>query len=147
MSDEKTNKGNFSDFEVEAMRDRAKEIKAEQKAAKNRDAGLQMITDAIALMSTKDKAMAEQIHAIVTKAAPELMPKTWYGMPAYADKDGKAVVFFQPADKFKARYSTLGFNDNAKLDEGNMWPASFGIIEISSDVEARITELVKKAIR
>lgn len=146
MNSEKNTTGTFSDFEKEAMRNRAKELKEEAKALKNRDAGLKMIMTAIDAMTGSDKEMAKKIHDIVTIAAPELMPKTWYGMPAYADKNGKAVVFFQPADKFKARYSTLGFNDSAKLDEGNMWPSSFALIKLTSEEEARITDLVKKAV-
>ncbi len=146
MNSEKNTTGTFSDFEKEAMRNRAKELKEEAKALKNRDAGLKMIMTAIDAMTGNDKEMAKKIHDIVTKAAPELMPKTWYGMPAYADKNGKAVVFFQPADKFKARYSTLGFNDSAKLDEGNMWPSSFALIKLTSEEEIRIADLVKKAV-
>lgn len=146
MNSEKNTTGTFSDFEKEAMRNRAKELKEEAKALKNRDAGLKMIMTAIDGMIGNDKEMAKKIHEIVTKAAPELMPKTWYGMPAYADKNGKAVVFFQPADKFKARYSTLGFNDSAKLDEGNMWPSSFALIKLTSAEESKIADLVKKAV-
>lgn len=147
MNSEKNTTGTFTDFEKEAMRNRAKELKEEAKALKNRDAGLKMIMTAIDGMIGNDKEMAKKIHEIVTKAAPELMPKTWYGMPAYADKNGKAVVFFQPADKFKARYSTLGFNDSAKLDEGNMWPSSFALIKLTSAEESKIADLVKKAVR
>lgn len=146
MNSEKNTTGTFTDFEKEAMRNRAKELKEEAKALKNRDAGLKMIMTAIDGMIGNDKEMAKKIHEIVTKAAPELMPKTWYGMPAYADKNGKAVVFFQPADKFKARYSTLGFNDSAKLDEGNMWPSSFALIKLTSAEESKIADLVKKAV-
>lgn len=146
MNSEKNTTGTFTDFEKEAMRNRAKELKEEAKALKNRDAGFKMIMTAIDGMIGSDKEMAKKIHEIVTKAAPELMPKTWYGMPAYADKNGKAVVFFQPADKFKARYSTLGFNDSAKLDEGNMWPSSFALIKLTSAEESKIADLVKKAV-
>ncbi|MFS8131260.1 MAG: iron chaperone [Candidatus Dojkabacteria bacterium] len=146
MNAEDNKTGTFSDFEKEAMRNRAKELKEEAKASKNREVGEKMIIDAISTMIPSDKAMAQKIHEIVSKAAPQLMPKTWYGMPAYADKDGKAVVFFQPADKFKARYSTLGFNDSAKLDEGNMWPAAYALTKLTPEEEKKIIELVKKAV-
>ena len=99
----------------------------------------------IAKMAPADRRIAEGIHALVTKAAPELAPRTWYGMPAYA-LDGKVICFFQNAGKFKARYGTLGFSDKAKLDEGEMWPTSFAVTELSPEVEARITELVKRAV-
>ena len=99
----------------------------------------------IAKMAPADRRIAEGIHALVTKAAPELAPRTWYGMPAYA-LDGKVICFFQNAGKFKARYGTLGFSDKAKLDEGQMWPTSFAVCELSPEVEARITELVKRAV-
>jgi len=144
MSDENKN-GTFSDFEREAMRDRAKELKAEAKAAKNRDENLKMLTDAISKMIPSDQANAQKVHEIITRVAPQLMAKTWYSMPAWADAEGKAVVFFQPADKFKARYSTLGFNDNAKLDEGDMWATGYAITKITPAVEKKIEELVKKA--
>ena len=98
----------------------------------------------IAEMAEPDRAMAERLHAIVKASAPDLSPKTWYGMPAYA-KDGKVVCFFQSAEKFKARYATFGFNDTANLDEGAMWPTAFALKELTPDVEARIAELVKKA--
>lgn len=146
MSDENKN-GTFSDFEKEAMRDRAKELKAEAKAAKNRDENLKMLTDAIAKMTGDDKSNAQKVHDIISKAAPQLMAKTWYSMPAWADSEGKAVVFFQPADKFKARYSTLGFNDNAKLDDGQMWATGYAITKVTPEVEAKIEELVKKAAK
>jgi uncharacterized protein YdhG (YjbR/CyaY superfamily) len=98
-------------------------------------------------MSAHDRAMAERLHAIVTTIAPSLAPKTWYGQPAYADKDGKIICFFQPASKFKTRYATFGFNDSARLDEGSMWPVAFALKELTADDEAKITALVKKAVR
>lgn len=141
MAEEKNIKG-FSDEEKAAMRERAKELKAESSKAD----GLNDLLAKIAEMPASDRTMAEQIHTIVTKEAPMLMPKTWYGMPAYADKDGKVVVFFQSSHKFNYRYATLGFNEAAKLDEGTMWPSSFALTKITAAEEARIAALVKKAV-
>jgi len=141
------NTGTFSDFEVAAMKARAKELKAEARASKNRAEGDKLILDAIAQMSDADKAIAQKVHELVSKTAPELFPKTWYGMPAYADKEGNVVCFFQAASKFKSRYSTLGFSDPAKLDTGNMWPTAFALVGISKSEEDQIVELVKKAIK
>lgn len=106
-----------------------------------------MIFDVIEKMQEPDKSMAKRIHQLVTENAPELMPKTWYSMPAYANKDGKAVCFFQEAKKFESRYATIGFNDSANLDEGNMWPVSFALIKLTEPEEKKIVELIKKAIR
>lgn len=131
----------FSADEKAAMKERAKELKAEGLKAD----GLKELLAKIAAMPEPDRSMAKKIHAIVTAAAPHLSPKTWYGMPAYADKNGKYVCFFQDANKFKARYATLGFNDVSKLDDGNMWPTSFAITKLGPADEARITALVKKA--
>mgnify|MGYP000965553758 FL=1 len=136
----------WSDEEKAAMRERAKEMKAEARASKNRDEGEKMIFAAIAKMPERDRSMAKRIHEIVTKNAPELMPKTWYGMPAYADKDGKVICFFQAASKFSVRYSTFGFQPDAKIDEGNMWAASWAIIKLTSAEESKIASLVKKAV-
>jgi uncharacterized protein YdhG (YjbR/CyaY superfamily) len=136
----------FSDFEKQAVRDRAKELKAEQKMHSDRSVGEKAILARIATMPEPDRSMAKKVHAIVTEAAPELMPKTWYGMPAYANKDGKAVVFFQDAKKFEARYATLGFSDLANLDEGDMWPNSFALKKLGSAEETKIRSLVKKAV-
>ncbi len=136
----------WSDEEKAAMRERAKEMKAEARANKNRDEGEKMIFAAIAKMPEPDRSMAKRIHEIVTKNAPELMPKTWYGMPAYADKDGKVICFFQAASKFSVRYSTFGFQPDAKIDEGNMWAASWAIIKLTSAEESKIAVLVKKAV-
>lgn len=137
----------FSDDEKAAMRERAKE----QKAASRRGAkGSKADTEAevlakIAAMSGSDRAMAERIHQIVTAAAPSLTPKLWYGMPAYAS-DGKIVCFFQDAAKFKARYATLGFSDEARLDDGKMWPTSYALTALSKADEQRIAALVKQAV-
>ena len=128
-----------------AMKERAKELKAEARANKDKAAGENAVFAAIAEMPEADRVMAERIHAIVTASAPDLWPKTWYGMPAYA-RDGKVVCFFQSADKFKARYATFGFNDVANLDEGAMWPTSFALKKLTAAEEATIGELVKKAV-
>src|SRR5919204_3695506 len=107
--------------------------------------GEEVVLAKIAQMSGSDRAMAERVHAIVMKAAPSLTPRTWYGMPAYT-KDGKVICFFQDAAKFKARYATIGFSDKANLDDGSMWPVAFALAELTPDVEARISELVKRAV-
>jgi uncharacterized protein YdhG (YjbR/CyaY superfamily) len=143
----KKSKESFSDFEKNAMKERAKELKAEQKMASNRAVGEKAILDRIATMPEPDKSMAKKVHQIVTEAAPHLMPKTWYSMPAYANEDGKTVVFFQDAKKFEARYSTLGFSDPASLDDGNMWATSYALTKITPAEEAKIKSLVKKAAK
>ena len=135
----------FTDVERAAMKERAKELKAEERANKNRAAGESAVLAKIAEMAEPDRAMAERLHEIVKASAPALWPKTWYGMPAYADKDGKVVCFFQSAEKFGARYATLGFSDKANLDEGAMWPTSFALKELTAAEEARIGELVGRA--
>jgi uncharacterized protein YdhG (YjbR/CyaY superfamily) len=141
---EKKSKG-FTAEERAAMRERARELKAEERASKDRAAGESAVLAKIAEMPQPDRAMAERVHAIVTAGAPTLSPKTWYGMPAYA-RDGKVVCFFQSAEKFKARYATLGFSDEASLDDGAMWPTAFALKELTAAEEARIGELVKKAV-
>jgi uncharacterized protein YdhG (YjbR/CyaY superfamily) len=133
----------FTAEERAAMKDRARELKAE--AGKGKADGEADLLAKIAEMPAADRAMAERVHAIVKASAPALSPKTWYGMPAYA-RDGKVVCFFQSASKFKARYATLGFNDAAKLDDGVMWPTSFALKELTAAEEARIRALVKKAV-
>ena len=133
--------GGFTDDEKAAMRERAREARA----ASGRAAGESDLLAKIAEMSEPDRGMAERIHAIVTAGAPELSPKTWYGMPAYA-KDGDVVCFFQPAKKFKARYATLGFSDKATLDDGAMWPTSYALAELTPADEERIAALVKRAV-
>jgi hypothetical protein len=127
------------------MRARAKEQKAEARAEKNRAAGEGAVLAKIAEMAEPDRAMAGRLHEIVKASAPALWPKTWYGMPAYANEDGKVVCFFQSAEKFGARYATLGFSDEANLDEGAMWPTSFALKELSAAEEAKIGALVKRA--
>jgi uncharacterized protein YdhG (YjbR/CyaY superfamily) len=137
----------FTAEEKDAMKERAKELKAEARANKDKAEGENAILAAIAKMPEPDRAMAKRLHAIVKDSAPALSPKTWYGMPAYADKDGKVVCFFQSADKFKARYATFGFNDTANLDDGAMWPTSFALKELTAAAETKIGQLVKKAVR
>lgn len=136
----------WSEEEKAAMKERAKEMKAEARASKNRDDGEKMILAAIAKMPEPDRSMAKRIHEIVTKNAPNLMPKTWYGMPAYADHDGKVICFFQAASKFGVRYATFGFQPDAKLDDGNMWAASFAVIKLTSAEEEKIARLVRKSV-
>jgi uncharacterized protein YdhG (YjbR/CyaY superfamily) len=135
----------FTDAERAAMRARAKELKAEARADKDKAAGESAVLAAIAAMPEKDRAMGERLHAIVKASAPEISPKTWYGMPAYA-KDGKVVCFFKCAAKFNARYATFGFSDAANLDDGAMWPTEFALTELTADDEARIGALVKQAV-
>jgi uncharacterized protein YdhG (YjbR/CyaY superfamily) len=135
----------FTAEERAAMQERARELKAEARANKNKADGENDLLAKIAEMPEPDRSMATRIHEIVKANAPDLWPKTWYGMPAYA-RDGKIVCFFQSAQKFEARYATLGFNDTAHLDDGNMWPTSFALKELTAAEEARIIELVKKAV-
>ena len=135
----------FTAEERAAMRERAKELKAEARAGKDRAAGEKDVLAKIAEMPKPDRSMAEKIHAIVTASAPDLMPRTWYGMPAYA-KDGKVVCFFTPASKFKERYASFGFNAAANLDDGNMWPTSFALTKLTPAEEQRIAALVKQAV-
>ena len=127
------------------MKARAAELRAEGKKGAKQADGLQAVLEAIAGMTPEDRALAERVHVTVTAAAPELLPKTWYGMPAYA-RDGKVVCFFQSAQKFKARYATFGFSDKANLDDGAMWPTAFALKGLTTAAEARIAALVKKAV-
>jgi uncharacterized protein YdhG (YjbR/CyaY superfamily) len=142
----KKSKG-FTDEERAAMKDRAQELKAEARRGPRADQadGESDVLAKIAEMPEPDRAMAKRLHAIIKISAPALSPKTWYGMPAYA-KDGKVVCFFQSAQKFKSRYATFGFSDEANLDEGAMWPTSFALKELTAAEEARIGALVKKAV-
>jgi uncharacterized protein YdhG (YjbR/CyaY superfamily) len=141
----KTSKG-FTAEERAAMRERAQELKAEARADKSRAAGERDLLAAIAEMPGPDRALGERVHAIVTASAPDLMPKTWYGMPAYANKDGKVVCFFRNAAKFKERYAMFGFNDSANLDDGSMWPIAFALKKLTATDEKKIGTLVKKAV-
>ena len=135
----------FTAEEKAAMRERAKELKAEARRGKDRKAGESDLLAKIEEMPEADRAMARRLHEIVTQTAPDLMPKTWYGMPAYAT-DGKVVCFFQSAAKFGARYATFGFNDTAKLDDGAMWPTSFALKKLTAADEKKLAALVKKAV-
>ncbi|HLV94798.1 MAG TPA: DUF1801 domain-containing protein [Candidatus Acidoferrales bacterium] len=134
----------FTDEEKAAMRERVQELKAGSHAGKAD--GESAVLAKIAAMPAPDRAMAERLHAIIKASAPVLSPKTWYGMPAYANKDGQVVCFFQSGQKFKTRYATLGFSDKAKLDEGHMWPTAFALKALTAAEEARIGALVKKAV-
>jgi uncharacterized protein YdhG (YjbR/CyaY superfamily) len=141
-------RGSFSAEERAAMNERAREVKAEARRGKGRARadGEADVRAKIAEMPRGDRIIAERIHALVEESAPELVPRTWYGMPAYA-RDGKVVCFFQSSQKFKVRYSTLGFNDAAKLDDGNMWPTSFALTRLTAADEAKIRKLIKKAFQ
>ena len=141
----KASKG-FTDEEKAAMRNRAQELKAEARATKNKEEGENAALAAIAAMQEPDRSMARRLHTIIKASAPSLLPKTWYGMPAYANQDGKVVCFFQTAQKFNTRYSTFGFNDTANLDEGEMWPVAFALKKMTATEEAKIAALVKKAV-
>jgi uncharacterized protein YdhG (YjbR/CyaY superfamily) len=135
----------FTDEEKAAMKERAKELKAEERANKDRAAGESDLLAKIAEMPEPERTMAKRLHEIITASAPALSPKTWYGMPAYA-KDGKVVCFFQAASKFNTRYATFGFQHDANLDEGEMWPVSFALKALTATEEERISALVKKAV-
>ena len=141
-----TESGGFSAEERAAIKQRAAELRAEGKKGAKKADGLQAVLDSIAAMAPEDRAMAERVHVTVTANAPELLPKTWYGMPAYANADGKVVIFFQDSGKFNYRYSTLGFQDSANLDDGDVWPVSYALIDWTPKAEQKVTELVKAAI-
>ena len=138
--------GGFSAEERAAMKERAAELRAEGKKGSKKADGLQAVLDRIAEMAPEDRALAERVHVAVTTNAPELSPRTWYGMPAYANADGKVVIFFQDAGKFKYRYSTLGFQEAASLDDGDLWPVSYALQRWSAGVEKKVVELVKAAV-
>ena len=141
-----TESGGFTAEERAAMKERAAELRAEGKKVAKKADGLQAVLDKVAEMAPEDRALAERVHMTVTAAAPDLSPKTWYGMPAYANADGKIVVFFQDSGKFNYRYSTLGFQDAAHLDDGGMWPVAYALQKWSPAVEKRVAELVKAAV-
>ncbi|MFN8193465.1 MAG: hypothetical protein U0R80_04185 [Nocardioidaceae bacterium] len=141
-----TTSDGFSAAERAAMKERAAELRAEgRKGAKKAD-GLQAVLDAIAKMEPADRVLAERVHVVVSTVAPGLSPKTWYGMPAWANEDGKVVVFFKDAGKFDSRYATLGFEESAHLDDGDMWVTSFALLAWSPEVETRVTRLVETAV-
>jgi uncharacterized protein YdhG (YjbR/CyaY superfamily) len=136
----------FSAEERAAMKQRAAELRAEGKKGAKKADGLQAVLDSIEKMAPEDQALAERVHVTVTAAAPGLSPKTWYGMPAYVNEDGKVVVFFQDSGKFKYRYSTLGFQEAANLDDGDIWPVAYALGTWSPAVQKKVTELVRAAI-
>jgi uncharacterized protein YdhG (YjbR/CyaY superfamily) len=140
-----TQSDGFSAEERAAMKQRAAELRAEGKKGSKKADALQAALDSIAAMAPEDRALAERVHATITSAAGELSPKTWYGMPAYENNDGKVVVFFKDAGKFKSRYATLGFEEAAKLDDGPMWPTSYALTEWTPAVEKKVVALVKAA--
>lgn len=136
----------FTAEERAAMKERARELKAEARSSKKREDGERDLLEKIAEMPEPERAIAARLHAIITESAPGLFPKTWYGMPAYANEDGKIVCFYQSAQKFDTRYGTLGFNDSAKLDDGNLWPVAYALKEMTAAEEAKIRALVKRAV-
>jgi uncharacterized protein YdhG (YjbR/CyaY superfamily) len=142
----KTEPDGFSAEERAAMKQRAAELRAEGKKGAKKADGLQAVLDCIAAMAPADRALAERVHMAVTTTAPDLSPKTWYGMPAYANADGKVVVFFQDSGKVKYRYSTLGFQEAANLDDGDLWPVSYALLAWTPAVEKKVVELVRAAI-
>jgi uncharacterized protein YdhG (YjbR/CyaY superfamily) len=141
----KVNEG-LSPEEIAAMKETIKERKAEARAGKDKAAGESAVLAAISAMKEPDRSLANRLHEIVTASAPALMPKTWYGMPAYANTDGKVICFFQAAGKFNVRYATFGFQPDANLDEGNIWATSFALVKLTAVEEAKIIALVKKAV-
>ena len=136
----------LSKEERDAVKQRAKELRDQEKAGKNRAAGDQAVRDAIAEMEPADKSLAEGLYKVVTEVAPDLVPKTYYGMPGFANAEGKIVVFIQAAAKFKTRYATIGFEDRANLDDGDLWPIGFAVRNWTPAVEAKVTEIVRKAV-
>lgn len=142
----KTRSGGFTEAERAAMKERVKELKEQGRGGQKKAYNQQAVLDAIADLPDADRVLAERIHALIGEKAPDLLPKTWYGMPAYANDDGKVVCFFQSADKFDSRYATLGFNDMARLDDGPMWPVAFAILEWKPAVEKKVSELIEAAV-
>jgi uncharacterized protein YdhG (YjbR/CyaY superfamily) len=145
-NDSETESGGFTAEERAAMKARAAELRAEGKKGAKKADELQAVLDSIAKMAPDDRALAERVHTTVIATAPDLSPKTWYGMPAYVNADGKVVLFFQNAGKFNYRYSTLGFQDAANLDDGDLWPVSYALVKWSAVVEKKVAELVKAAV-
>lgn len=141
-----TSSDGFTPEERAAMKQRAAELRAEGKKGEKKADGLQQVLDALAKMAPGDREIGERVHVAVTQTAPQLTPKTWYGMPAYADESGKVVVYFQDSGKFKARYSMLGFQDSAHLDDGDLWPVAYAVHAWSTEVEKRVVELVRAAV-
>jgi uncharacterized protein YdhG (YjbR/CyaY superfamily) len=142
----KTDSAGFSADERAAMKERAAELRAEGKKGAKKADGLQAVLDSIAKMSPEDRALAERVHVTVTASAPGLSPKTWYGMPAYANANDKVVLFYQDSGKFNYRYSTIGFQDQANLDDGDLWPVTYALQAWSPEVEKKVVALVKAAV-
>jgi uncharacterized protein YdhG (YjbR/CyaY superfamily) len=142
----KTTADGLSQEERDAVKERAKELRAQAKAGKSREAGTKQVLEAIGKLEGTDRKLAEGLHELVGEVAPDLVPKTFYGFPAYANEAGKVVVFLQPASKFKTRYATINFDEPAALDDGDMWPIGFAVTAWTPGVEKRISELVKRAI-
>jgi uncharacterized protein YdhG (YjbR/CyaY superfamily) len=138
--------GGLSAEERDAVKQRTKELREQEKAGKSRAAGEKALLEAIAQLEPDDKVLAEGLRKVVTEVAPELVPKTYYGMPGYANSEGKMVVFIQPAKKFKTRYATLGFEGPANLDDGDLWPVAFAVLNWTPTVEQKVSELVRKAV-
>ena len=138
--------GGLSDWEREAVKQRAKELREQEKAGKSRAAGEKAVLEAIAALEPEDKPLAEGLYKVVSDVAPDLVPKTYYGMPGFANGEGKIVVFIQPAKKFKTRYATIGFEDRANLDDGDLWPVGFAVREWTPAVEKKVSELVRRAV-
>ena len=132
--------------ERDAVKQRAKELREQEKAGKNRAAGEKSVLEAIAALEPDDKALAEGLYSAVSEVAPDLVPKTYYGMPGFANGEGKIVVFIQPAHKFKTRYSTIGFEDRANLDDGDLWPSAFAVLNWTPEVDKKVRELVRRAV-
>ncbi len=145
-TEKNTAQDGFTAEERAAMKERTAEMRAEGKKGAKKADFLQALLDRIEQMAPSDRALAERVHVVVTEHAPELTPKTWYGMPAYANADGKVVIFFQDAGKFDYRYATLGFQDTANIDDGDMWPVSYALTRWTPEVEKRVVELVKRAV-
>ena len=145
-TEKSTAQDGFTAEERAAMKERAAELRAEGKKGAKKADFLQALLDRIEQMAPADRALAERVHVVVTEHAPDLTPKTWYGMPAYANADGKVVIFFQDAGKFDYRYATLGFQDSANLDDGDMWPISYALTKWTPEVEKRVVELVERAV-
>jgi len=141
-----TTSGGLSKEERDAVKERAKELRAQEKAGKNREAGTKAVADAIAAMPEDDRILAQGLHDMVSEVAPDLFPKTWYGMPAYANADGKVVVFFKAASKFTTRYATLGFEEAAAIDDGDMFATSFALVALTQETKKKIRDLVADAV-
>ncbi|WP_194396988.1 hypothetical protein [Microbacterium atlanticum] len=142
----KTSPDGLSQEERDAVKERAKELRAQAKAGKSREAGTKQVLEAIGKLEGTDKALAEGFYQVVSETAPDLVPKTFYGFPAFANNDGKVVMFLQPASKFKTRYATINFDEPSHLDDGDMWPIGFAVLAWTPAVQERVTDLVKKAV-